>query len=211
MTDSELLVGISLDSLKQRHETLEKHITRAESSLKGLLCAVRPSDRVGASVKWLLPEGALPPSAPNTQPLPSPKKVIGKRLIMQIIVHKHIAVVFARGGCRDGLPERASLTPRFNDVATITQNAVWSCPAGGAQGGSCDVVAAGTIPALAHLATVKTVKAVRARRGAEIKHPTGWSWQLRNNKKKERKGFVFVVLIPSASAPLFLFCLTTCR
>lgn len=42
------------------------------------------------------------------------------------------------------------------------QNAVWSCPAGGAQAGSCDVVAAGTVPALAHLATVKTVKAVRA-------------------------------------------------
>lgn len=42
------------------------------------------------------------------------------------------------------------------------QNAVWSCPAGGAEAGSCDVVAAGTVPALAHLATVKTVKAVRA-------------------------------------------------
>ncbi|KAK1900181.1 V-type proton ATPase subunit D [Dissostichus eleginoides] len=55
------------------------------------------------------------------------------------------------------LTVRASLTPRFNDVASITQNAVWSCPAGGAQAASCDVVAAGTVPALTHLATVKTV------------------------------------------------------
>lgn len=42
------------------------------------------------------------------------------------------------------------------------QNAVWSRPARGAEAGSCDVVAAGTVPALAHLATVKTVKPVRA-------------------------------------------------
>lgn len=124
---------------------------------------------------------------------------------MQIIVHKHIAVVFARGGCRDGLPERASLTPRFNDVASITQNAVWSCPAGGAQAGSCDVVAAGTIPALAHLATVKTVKAVRARREAEIKHPTGWSWQLRNNKKKGEERVCFCRSHPFCIGPTFCF------
>lgn len=64
-------------------------------------------------------------------PLPIPKKSHWQCLIIEIIVHKHIIVVF-KERMSWWAAERASLTPRFNDVASITQNAVWSCPAGGA-------------------------------------------------------------------------------
>lgn len=54
-----------------------------------------------------------------------------------------------------------SLTPRFNDVASITQNAVRPCPAGGVQAASVmwrRRQAAGSVPALAHLAAVSGCK-----------------------------------------------------
>ena len=85
----------------------------------------------------------------------------------KIMVHKHVARLPVRAAAVTGCSrEGASLTPRFNDVASITQNAVWSWPGPALRRQEAPVMwwrRRATLPALAHLATVGAVKnAVRA-------------------------------------------------
>jgi hypothetical protein len=132
----------------------------------------------------------------------------------KIMVHKHVARLPVRAAAVTGCSrEGASLTPRFNDVASITQNAVWSWPGPALRRQEAPVMWWRRRATLQCAACARTSGHSRGRKkrrqgkragpGVE-QHPAGDHWPLHNRggpTGASASRFLFFPLSPGSLSP----------